>query len=623
MKNSEKTSALITKQSRNKKTGGMPTWVGTLILVSVLVALVALVAWNMISKSGVIQRAQVAMKSENYEISVPMMSYIVNTEFQNFLNYGSSAGSTTNNNLWQYIRGTGGTALDPSKSLHEQFYSQPTTESPTTERLTWFEYFAGSAKQTLLYCEIASKLGIMLDEQDKATVEAAMQQFRLSAELQAAQANYTTESYIQEVYGKGVNYKEIRKVMELSMLSSKVAELKQDEFSAAVTDARIDAYYLANQAEYDIYLDYMSFSFTANYKNPEDVEQREAAAEKYAADCTLYKDRIAQLVGATSEEEFKELVEGWVYSDAYKLAYDAAIESGEDEEKAIQTATEKADEEVLKQLATLEKVNQEASGDENELNEWLYDKDRVIGDTKDYSNEKAAKNEAGEYEEEASSTYTAYFVTSDLHRSNGETVRSVGHILFKDDTFKNLTNTNSLSGKTKELADRILARGETISSATMAAELLTVMMEEGKLTKTTDGGKTYYTISKDAFEEYGLTYTEDSNVFYDDVKPGDMVAPFNAWLFDYARKLGEITYDETAEGKGAVKTEYGYHIMTYLGNEQELWRSEIATKLANDSFTAWYEAELASFEAGGFSNAGVSRVGLSSANARYGASVKK
>jgi hypothetical protein len=64
--------------------------------------------------------------------------------------------------------------------------------------------------------------------------------------------------------------------------------------------------------------------------------------------------------------------------------------------------------------------------------------------------------------------------------------------------------------------------------------------------------------TEESFEELGWANTSDSNVFYDNVTPGYMVDSFNDWLFDEARKDGDT---------GVVKTEFGFHVMLYRGEE--------------------------------------------------------
>jgi hypothetical protein len=71
-----------------KKTGkGMPTWVGTLIVVSVVVLLLAITALCVLSARGTFKRMRVILATENYEVTVPMMSYMVYTDKRNHMVY--------------------------------------------------------------------------------------------------------------------------------------------------------------------------------------------------------------------------------------------------------------------------------------------------------------------------------------------------------------------------------------------------------------------------------------------------------------------------------------------------------------------------------------------------------
>ena len=188
-----------------------------------------------------------------------------------------------------------------------------------------------------------------------------------------------------------------------------------------------------------------------------------------------------------------------------------------------------------------------------------------------------------------SSTYSAYIYVGGMHRNTGK-LRSVGHILFSSDTYDGLTNSEKLTGKVKELADRIFERNKDnanykLTAYDMACELLDVLMAEGKITEVTREDNTkYYTIDESVFEEYGTNYTGDSNVFYNDVPVGQMVVEFEEWLFDASRVEGEISYLDP------VKTDYGYHIMYYRGDEKDAWSYEIKNTIASDNQSAYLES---------------------------------
>lgn len=59
---------------------------------------------------------------------------------------------------------------------------------------------------------------------------------------------------------------------------------------------------------------------------------------------------------------------------------------------------------------------------------------------------------------------------------------------------------------------------------------------------------------------------------YTDVAEGDMTTAFNDWCFDANRKEGD---------HGLVKTEYGYHLMYFVGSE-EIWVSSIRETLMTE-----------------------------------------
>ena len=86
-------------------------------------------------------------------------------------------------------------------------------------------------------------------------------------------------------------------------------------------------------------------------------------------------------------------------------------------------------------------------------------------------------------------------------------------------------------------------------------------------------------MTKEAFETLGEKYTEDSNVFYYNVKEGQMVTEFNDWLFDSSRQVGDVEI---------VKTEsYGYHIMYFDGEgERKEWQVDCANKVVNTKSSA-------------------------------------
>ncbi len=71
---------------------------------------------------------------------------------------------------------------------------------------------------------------------------------------------------------------------------------------------------------------------------------------------------------------------------------------------------------------------------------------------------------------------------------------------------------------------------------------------------------------------------------YQDVYPGQMVTNFNNWCFDESRQVGDT---------GIVETEYGYHIMYFAGNSEEIY-SDGNAEAAQTAYTQWLDGLFAS-----------------------------
>lgn len=583
--NERASATLATAKSGKKTKKGLPVWAGTLILVTVLVALVLIAMFSALSAKGVFLHGKTVASTEHYEVNAAMMSYVIYSEYQNFV---SQYSSSSYGNILQYIRGTGGDSLSTSKGLRSQYYSKPTEKSPETATMTWFDYFAKSAEnqvtQVLTYCEIANYYGVTLDADDYATIDNSINTMTEYAKTRG----YSANEYLMAMYGKGVTVKEVRRMMELSQLSSKMANIKQEEFENGVVEVRIDEEYAANHSKYDLYTGYIGYTFTAEFK-PEKEDNKDGDFEEYEKLCNEYKTFVESMKAITDPAEFRTKISGFIYDRTYKKTYDEEIAKETGEEEAKKKATEAADKASADATLSMEVPHHKKGDDTNNLDTWLYDAERKIGDITTIMDENAAKNDDGTFVDKATSTFSVYLMTALPHVDNGGKWRSVGHILFKSDTYDKMTTTEKLTGKVKELADKVLAENGKITSELMANALLAQMLADGKITVETEGegenAKTVYKIDKNAFEEYGKIYNEDSNIFYTDVKPGDMVEEFEKWLMDASRVVGEISYPN------AVKTKYGYHIMTYTGDEKIAWRSEIKQSLADTDFENWYKAE--------------------------------
>lgn len=127
--------------------------------------------------------------------------------------------------------------------------------------------------------------------------------------------------------------------------------------------------------------------------------------------------------------------------------------------------------------------------------------------------------------------------------------------------------------------------------------------ENGKTVALTDAQKAVYKQQADAllakyqenpteenFAALATENTDDSGSkntggLYENVKEGDMVTEFNDWCFDAARRPGDTDI---------VETQYGYHIMYYVNNDnEETWMDTVRQAMASEALTDFDKEVLA------------------------------
>lgn len=167
-----------------------------------------------------------------------------------------------------------------------------------------------------------------------------------------------------------------------------------------------------------------------------------------------------------------------------------------------------------------------------DLSSWAFDDERAVGDVT--------------LIDDGAGTYTVYMMEKTAYRVEDAT-RDVRHILIK--TGEELSDEDA-----KAKADSILASYQA-------------------------GEQTV-----EAFDALATENNEDSNSLYENVNKGEMVEAFENWLFDEARVEGDT---------GIVQTEYGYHVMYYVGEGRSQWQNDAYDAMLEtyitDTVTGWQE----------------------------------
>ena len=92
--------------------------------------------------------------------------------------------------------------------------------------------------------------------------------------------------------------------------------------------------------------------------------------------------------------------------------------------------------------------------------------------------------------------------------------------------------------------------------------------------------------TEEAFGLLAAQYSSDSNAssggLYENFPRGQMVAPFESWAYDSARKAGDTDI---------VQTDYGYHVMYFVGtSDTPYWKVAAEHDLHIDAYNEWFSA---------------------------------
>ena len=340
----------ISKAKKNKKSrgsSGIPNWLLSTLVIIVVLAVLATCASTFIASSGITMRWSTAMSLNDYKVDGNMMSYFYNTTYMNFIN-----------NYSTYISYF---SIDTSKDLKDQeFAPEGSYDSMFLGDFdgTWFDYFMSqtkdSVKQLLIYAAKAEELGVELTDEDKADIEASIDTLIINISSTYG-SGLSEDTYITNVYGKGVKRGDIRKAMELSTLASKVAQKISENIEAGITDERVDKTYADNKLEFDL-VDYYSYTISVYYSDavaktyPNKSSTDTLTTEEKAAVMECYKSMIEEaratadeLAKKTTLDELRNAVVAYDAKDLFDSEYTTAVKSLTDAQKPSTTKAEGAE----------------------------------------------------------------------------------------------------------------------------------------------------------------------------------------------------------------------------------------------------------------------------------------
>ena len=506
----------------------------TNVCITLVIAILVLgsVLLFVFSSTGVVNRGTKLAYTDNYTVDASMITYyeyqLLNQTFSSYYNY-----------------------------YYQMTYDAEQAYNFTQQYVANQSYREGAidiVKELLILCESAKAEGMTLDADDTALIEDNIAQL----------GNTST------TFGRGVMKSDIRKALELQVLANKYYEKFTDDVEASMTEEELKAYMDENKASFYV-TDYLAAEISILTENYESDKEGFAAAkalvDEYATkfvDAKSADEFKTLLIEYTVKSQFDELVateidsaikpdnatlntyEQAIIEDIVKLnietgssiTLDMGVEGelGDALSTIKQTLVEKCNTALVNAAKTQAYVDSTSTDEEiTDDIKWLISADRKAGDV----NKITLSDKAGY-------GYSFNMIDKALY-VNDEISRNVGHILIS--------------------AEEGVATEEEIAAAeTKANEVLAKYLE---------GEKT-----EEAFEELGWGYTADSNVFYDNVLKGKMVETFDAWLFDSSREEGDT---------GIVKTEFGFHVMLYRG-EDEVATANAKAGVASEKYSDYLKA---------------------------------
>ncbi len=412
--------------------------------------------------------------------------------------------------------------------------TKPLNEQDYLDGETWAEYFVNSAIEK-------AKSDYLLVEKAKAEgftlSEDGLAQVTSTKEqlpmIATIYGHPDVDSYLRAAYGPGSTAETYYAYTENMMLALEYYNAYSD--SLQIEDAAIRAY------EADKFDQFSSFSYASYHFNYYDY-----------------------LTGGTTDESGST-----TYTDAEREAARTAMKAVVDAMPVCTTADE-----LDKAIAAMDieatcdvVTNALYENTNSAARSWLADSSRKVGDFTIIPYETSSTNDNGESVNVINDYYAIVF----LGRNDNEMkLANVRHILV-----------NFEGGTTDENGNVTYTDAEKATAMTEAQAILDEFLA---------GAATDESFAALATEKTDDTASAATGGLYEDITPeqGIYVESFTNWASDESRKAGDT---------GIIESDYGYHVMYYVGDDEMTYRDYMISNLIrSESLSEWYSEILATAE---------------------------
>ncbi|MBR2048899.1 MAG: peptidylprolyl isomerase [Oscillospiraceae bacterium] len=431
-----------------------------------------------------------------------------------------------NNYLGQWGDYLALTGLDSSKALDDQIFSE-------ADNLTWADYFIQQATTNIhsvysIYNKAIAE-GYTLSEEDRQAIESNLSTTALYAQFYYGYADLN--SYLVGMYGAGANEETYRAYAEVQYIASAYANDHYDTLE--YTDEQIAAVLAENP------FNYTSYNYNYYYLPSTDFLQGGTQGEDGKI---TYSDeeKAAALEAAKAAAESLVAQAAEINTD---VLFDKAIKALNIKDDAAATVMKN------KMYTTISATMQD----------WVADPDRVVGDLGMIANETTSTDADGNETTTTNGYYVILFLGAN---DNTYKMNNVRHLLV------------SFEGGTKgEDGTTVYSDEEKAAAKAEAEELLNQFLA---------GEQTEEAFAALVTEKTDDTASAETGGLFENIHlASNYVEGFLNWANDDARTVGET---------GIVETEYGYHVMYFVGESEESYRDAlIITELRDKDMTAWEE----------------------------------
>lgn len=337
------------EHKKAKKKASAPQWLKPLIGIVLAVAIVFLVAAEIVTNNGMIQRNRILIESQSgkFDVTQQMATYIA---WQNLYSQGYW--------YWSYSSQLGDTT---AKQYEQDEYALMMASTLQSQLRDGIDDVIESLKTYVAVCDAAyaeSKDYAKLSEKDQETIDATLEELK-NVKNGSSYATTTMKVFLDDIMAPGMKEKDIRAALELMTVYNNYYLRKQVGAESTVTADTLLTFRDENPGDYYT-LGYLTF----------------AADNKELAD---------QLEACTTPAEFKETVLKFHFEDNYKVAYNKFTTQVEatDALKTLtgktNTATGTAWTDAVKAIEGIGDSKGYTKGDETlaeEVSTWLFDSKR-------------------------------------------------------------------------------------------------------------------------------------------------------------------------------------------------------------------------------------------------------